>query len=146
MKHAIAIGSDHAGFKLKSSIISLLQAAGYEVDDHGCYSEERADYPDFAHSVANKVTEKDHTLGILICGSGNGIAMAANKHNGVRAAICWNREIASLAKLHNNANILVLPARFINNEEASACVDVFLNTDFEGGRHTDRVNKIDMAC
>lgn len=146
MTRKIAIGSDHAGFNLKTTILNWLQSAGYEVDDNGCYSEERADYPDFAHSVASKVISDDTITGILICGSGNGIAMAANKHNGIRAAICWHRELAELARLHNKANILVLPARFITTDEAMACVELFLNTDFEGGRHAARVEKIDLHC
>lgn len=140
----IAIGSDHAGFALKEKIKTLLQEEGLTVVDHGTYSEERADYPDHAHAVAKDVEAGAVDLGILLCGSGNGIAMAANKHQGIRAAICWSPELASLARQHNDANILVLPARFIEVSEAFACVAAFLEAEFEGGRHADRVAKI--AC
>lgn len=138
----IAIGSDHAGFKLKETVKAYLTGNGYSVKDFGCYSEERADYPDFAHPVASAVENHELDLGILICGSGNGINMSANKHKGIRSALCWQREIAELARQHNDANIIALPARFISEDEAKACVDVFINTEFEGGRHTDRVRKI----
>ncbi len=146
MSQLVPIGSDHAGFKLKEVIINWLNGAGYQVNDQGCYSEERADYPDYAHAVATSISKEDARLGILLCGSGNGIAMSANKHQGIRAAICWNRELAELARLHNDANILVLPARFITEEEAIACVKVFLTTGFEGGRHAQRIAKIDFNC
>lgn len=139
---SIAIGSDHAGFKCKSVIIEHLKALGYTVVDFGAPSEQSVDYPDFAHPVANAVESGKVEYGILMCGSGNGISMAANKHKGIRAAVCWNREIAALARLHNDANILSLPSRYISEEEAKACVDLFLNTAFEGGRHALRVNKI----
>lgn len=143
----IAIGSDHAGFSLKELLKSYLQEKGIEVKDYGTFSEERADYADFAHPVAMSVEEKQVDLGLLMCGSGNGINMAANKHKGIRAALCWNAEITELARQHNNANILTLPARYINEAEAKKCVDVFLTTAFEGGRHTDRVRKIsDFNC
>ena len=144
MSTLVPIGSDHAGFKMKQIIIDWLKRTGYQVSDEGCYSEERADYPDYAHAVATKVAGKEAVKGILLCGSGNGIAMTANKHSGIRAAICWTRELAELARLHNDANILVLPARFIHEEEAIECVKVFMNTGFEGGRHTQRVAKIDL--
>ncbi len=140
----IAIGSDHAGFELKQEIISYLQTKNIVVNDKGCYSVERADYPDYGHAVANAVIAKEVDLGILMCGSGNGINMSANKHKGIRAALCWNREIASLARQHNDANILVLPARYISKDEAFACVDAFLSASFEGGRHADRIAKIDV--
>ncbi len=139
---SIAIGSDHAGFELKSNIITYLKSNGFDVQDFGAPSEQSVDYPDFAHPVANAVEAGKVKLGILICGSGNGISMAANKHQGIRAAVCWNSEIAKLARLHNDANILSLPARYISFDEAKACVDVFMNTAFEGGRHATRVNKI----
>ncbi|OFY87924.1 MAG: ribose 5-phosphate isomerase B [Bacteroidetes bacterium RIFCSPLOWO2_12_FULL_35_15] len=142
----IAIGSDHAGFELKQKLIPYLQSQGYEVKDFGCYSEERADYPDFAHPVANAVENKEVDFGLLMCGTGNGINMAANKHGGIRAALCWKPEIAELARLHNDANILTLPARCISEEEAKKCTDVFYTTAFEGGRHTDRVKKISNGC
>ena len=138
----LAIGSDHAGFELKSEILKHLKSNGYDVKDFGAYSSDRADYPDFAHPLSMAVEKGEYDLGILICGSGNGISMTANKHQGIRAALCWEKEIAELARLHNDANILAMPARYIEVEEAKACVDVFLNTDFEGGRHQGRVEKI----
>lgn len=139
----IAIGSDHAGFCLKEKIKSYLQKEGFEVKDFGTYSEERADYPDYAHPVATAVENKEVEKGVLICGSGNGVSMAANKHRNVRAALCWNEEIAKLAREHNDANIIALPARFMDEQEAEKCVDVFFSTGFEGGRHTQRVKKIE---
>ncbi|MES2798494.1 MAG: ribose 5-phosphate isomerase B [Bacteroidota bacterium] len=138
----IPIGADHAGFKLKQMLISKLSEKGFELQDFGCYSEESVDYPDFAHPVANYIETNEDALGILICGSGNGISITANKHSGVRSAICWKKEIAELARQHNNANILTLPARFISEEEALEIVDAFFTTDFEGGRHQKRVEKI----
>lgn len=138
----IALGADHAGFQLKQELLVFLNSLQYEVKDFGTYSEERADYPDFAHPVALAVENKSYNFGILVCGSGNGVNMAANKHQGIRSALCWNYEIAELARLHNDANVLALPARFISFEEAKKMVEVFLNTAFEGGRHKDRVNKI----
>lgn len=138
----IPIGCDHAGYQLKKTIINHLINNGYEINDVGAFSEESVDYPDFAHQVAHFIEEKKATLGILICGSGNGINMAANKHKAIRSALCWKPEIAELARLHNDANIIALPARFISENEAIKCVDVFLKTQFEGGRHSNRVNKI----
>jgi ribose 5-phosphate isomerase B len=138
----IAIGSDHAGFKLKENIKSYLQSKGFEIKDFGCYSEERADYPDFAHLVATSVSDQLFDFGVLMCGSGNGINMAANKHSKIRSALCWMPEIAKLAREHNDANILTLPARYISENDAKKCVYLFLETPFEGGRHTDRVRKI----
>ncbi len=138
----IPIGSDHAGFILKEAIIKHLQSKGFELKDYGCYSEESIDYPDYAHPVSEHITSNEGSLGILICGSGNGINMTANKHQGVRSALCWNPEIALLARQHNNANIIAIPARFITIEAALLMVDVFLATSFEGGRHQLRVNKI----
>jgi ribose 5-phosphate isomerase B len=138
----IAIGSDHAGFELKEVLISYLKSKNTEVIDKGCYSLDRADYPDAAHAVATAVTNNEVTFGILMCGSGNGINMSANKHKGIRAALCWNSEIAALARQHNDANILTLPARYINFEDAVKCLDAFLDGQFEGGRHADRINKI----
>jgi len=140
----IPIGADHAGFELKEAIIAHLKSQGHEVHDHGCYSSDSIDYPDFAHPVANEVEENQGMLGVLICGSGNGINMTANKHQGIRSALCWNKEVAELAREHNNANVIAMPARFISKEEALEMVDAFLNTTFEGGRHERRVNKI--AC
>ena len=141
----IAIGSDHAGFELKEVLISYLKSKTIDVVDKGCYSLERADYPDAAHAVATAVTNNEVIFGILMCGSGNGINMSANKHKGIRSALCWSAEIAVMAKQHNDANILTLPARYISVEESKKCVDAFLTEQFEGGRHADRIKKID-AC
>ena len=138
----IAIGSDHAGYSLKEEIKKYLTSLEIDTKDFGTYSEESTDYPDYAHSTAKSVLSKDSSLGILICGSGNGINMTANKHEGIRSALCWLPEIASLARQHNNANICALPARFISVEEAKQIVDAFLNAEFEGGRHQRRVDKI----
>lgn len=144
MNKTIAIGSDHAGYELKEYIKEHLKEAGYEVEDYGTNSADRCDYADYAHPVAVKVGSSAGNRGVLICGSANGISMAANKHPNVRAAICWNKEITELARLHNDANIISLPARFIAKELAWECVDTFLNTPFEGGRHEARVKKINL--
>ncbi len=136
----IAIGSDHAGYELKEYLKKTLE--GIEFVDVGTKSEESCDYPDYAHPVAEKVERKSVEFGILICGSGNGISMAANKHKGVRAALSWKKEIAELARQHNDANIVSLPARYISQEEALEIVKIFLSTPFEGGRHQRRVEKI----
>ncbi len=138
----IAIGSDHAGVGYKTQLVNYLKTEGIEVNDFGPMSEESVDYPDYAHPVANAVENKEADFGILFCGSGNGINMSANKHQGIRSALCWKKEIAELARLHNNANILALPARFISYEEAEEIVAVFIKTRFEGGRHERRVSKI----
>lgn len=138
----IPIGCDHAGFQHKQTIIKHLQAIGYEVIDKGCYSEESIDYADFGHPVATYVEENPGIKGIVLCGSGNGINMTVNKHQGIRSALCWNVEIVKLAREHNDANILALPARFISEQEAIEMVDTFLNTEFEGGRHKRRIDKI----
>ena len=138
----IAIGADHAGFDYKQVLLEAVQAS--ELKDFGTYSNVSADYPDFAHPVASAVESGDFDLGILVCGSANGVAITANKHQDIRAAICWNEELAELARKHNNANIVCIPARFISIWEAKKIVTVFLNTDFEGGRHATRVGKI--AC
>lgn len=140
----IAIGADHAGFELKEKVTDWLKRSGFEYKDYGTYSSESADYPDFAHPVASAVESKEFDLGILICGSANGVAITANKHQGIRAAICWLEELASLAREHNDANIVCLPARYISSDLAMKIVDKFLNTAFEGGRHERRVKKI--AC
>ena len=137
----LPIGSDHAGFSLKQDIINHLKTRGIDVEDYGCYSEDSVDYPDFGHPVADHV-EKNGGLGIVICGSGNGINMTVNKHAGIRSALCWATEIATLAREHNNANIISIPARFVAKELAIEMVDAFLDTEFEGGRHERRVNKI----
>jgi ribose 5-phosphate isomerase B len=141
----IAIGSDHAGFALKTTLITILEAQGHQVRDFGCYSEESIDYPDYAHPVAEEIEQKKSEFGILICGSGNGISMTANKHQGIRCALCWNPEIASLARQHNDANILSLPARFISTEVAQEILTAFLSAEFEGGRHANRVSKISCS-
>lgn len=140
----IAIGCDHAGFLLKEKIIEFLKDKGYKVVDFGCYNEESIDYPDYAHPVANHIEVNKDSFGILICGSGNGISMSANKHKEVRCALCWNTELAVLAKQHNDANILALPARFITTQEALSIVEAFLESTFEGGRHANRVAKINQ--
>jgi ribose 5-phosphate isomerase B len=138
----IAIGADHAGFDYKELIKKWLEKNGYEIKDFGAYSAESADYPDFAHPVAVAVETKTFDLGILVCGSANGVAITANKHQGIRAAICWNEELASLSRQHNNANILCIPARFVSYDLAEKISDRFLHTEFEGGRHERRVSKI----
>lgn len=138
----IAIGADHAGYKLKERIKQLLDNKGIDVIDHGANSEDSVDYPDFAHPVANDVQSEKVALGIVICGSGNGINMAVNKHQGIRSAICWNEELAALARQHNNANVLALPSRFIDEELGLKITESFLSHEFEGGRHERRVNKI----
>ncbi|MEY3844110.1 MAG: ribose 5-phosphate isomerase [Bacteroidota bacterium] len=138
----IPIACDHAGFKTKELIVKHLTAKGIELKDFGCYTEESIDYPDYAHPVASMVEENSGMLGILLCGSGNGINMTANKHQGVRSALCWTTEIAELARTHNDANIIAIPARFVSEELALEMVDTFLATAFEGGRHQNRVNKI----
>lgn len=140
----IALGGDHAGFEYKSRLLAALAKKGYGTKDFGTYSAESVDYPDFAHPVASAVEKSEFNLGVLICGSANGVAMAANKHQGIRAAICWTEEIASLARQHNDANIVCIPARFVSVDEMLSIVDRFLNTAFEGGRHANRVGKI--AC
>ena len=136
----IALGADHAGFAYKQTLLAHLSQN--ELKDFGAYSTDSVDYPDFAHPVALAVESGEYDLGILICGSANGVAMAANKHQGVRAAICWTVELAVLARTHNNANVLCLPARFISEVDVQAIADAFLQTDFEGGRHANRVHKI----
>ena len=139
----IAVCNDHAGFELKGTILDHLKALGVtKVKDFGSYTSESCDYPDFAHPLSIAVEKGEYDLGITICGSGNGICMAANKHQGIRSALCWENEIASLARRHNNANVISLPARFITANEAKGMINIFLTTDFEGGRHAVRVAKI----
>jgi len=138
----VAIGADHAGFEYKEAVKKQLEGAGWTVADKGTYSLDSVDYPDFAHPVATDVAEGKAAFGILICGSGNGVCITANKHAGVRAALCWNEELASLARQHNNANVLCMPARFVPLELAEKMVSTFINTPFEGGRHEKRVEKI----
>ncbi|WP_316817899.1 ribose 5-phosphate isomerase B [Pedobacter nyackensis] len=141
-KFKIAIGSDHAGFQYKEMLKAFLN--DHEVKDFGTFSADSVDYPDFAHPVADAVESGVFTFGILVCGSANGVAITANKHQQIRAAICWQKEIAELARLHNNANIICIPERFVSEELAKEMVSTFLNTAFEGGRHAGRVNK--MSC
>jgi ribose 5-phosphate isomerase B len=140
----IAIGGDHAGFEYKQKLISFLNEAGFNVTDFGPYNAESCDYPDFAHPVSASVATETNTFGILICGSGNGVCMTANKHKDIRAALCWNTELASLARQHNDANIICIPSRFVDYELAQEMVEVFLNTPFEGGRHQRRVDKVNV--
>lgn len=138
----IAIGSDHAGFEYKEMLKTFLTANGKNFIDFGTDSNQSVDYPDFAHPVANAVENGDVSFGILICGSANGVAITANKHNGIRAALCWENDIALLARQHNDANIICLPSRFIDIQMAEKMISTFMNTAFEGGRHQNRVNKI----
>lgn len=139
----IAIGSDHAGFKLKQHLLDRLQKAGHTVEDKGTHSEESTDYPVYAHAVAQAVAAGTDELGIVICGSGNGVNITANKHAGIRSALAWTVEVARLARQHNDANVLALPARFISTQEAVAIAEAFLHTAFEGGRHQRRVAAIE---
>jgi len=141
----IGIACDHAGFEYKEEVVKYLTNKGLEVQDFGCYSDQSVDYPDLAHQLSKKINDGDLELGIQFCGSGNGINMSANKHQGVRSALCWQEDIAQLARLHNNANICTMPARFISFEKALKIIDIFLATEFEGGRHQRRVDKI-AAC
>lgn len=145
MKYKIVLGGDHAGYTYKKEIIAYLESAGHSIIDYGPYSESSVDYPDFTHPVANAVEKQEADFGVLICGSGNGVCMTANKHQGVRAGLCWTPELAGLTRQHNNANVLCLPARFIGLEVAVKCVEAFVSTPFEGGRHESRVNKISCA-
>jgi ribose 5-phosphate isomerase B len=142
-KLKIAIGADHAGFEYKQALQELVSQT-HETKDFGTHSADSVDYPDFAHPVANAVESGEFDLGILVCGSANGVAITANKHQGIRAAICWEEELAVLARSHNNANIVCIPQRFITMEEAKKIIQAFITTDFEGGRHANRVNK--MTC
>ena len=142
MNEIIPISSDNAGFELKEKVIKFLSSKNIDTKDFGTYSSDSVDYPDFAHKVGSAINKGEYKRGIVICGSGNGVQMTVNKYPGVRCALCWNEEIASLARQHNDANILSLPARFIPEELALKIVDIFLNTDFEGGRHQRRVEKI----
>ncbi|MBQ7209367.1 MAG: ribose 5-phosphate isomerase B [Paludibacteraceae bacterium] len=138
----IALASDHAGYNLKLIVNEWLISKGAETHDFGCFSTESCDYPDFAHPLAVSVENGDYDFGITICSTGNGICMTANKHQGIRAALCWQERIAELARQHNNANVLGIPANFVSTELALKMVDIFFTTDFEGGRHERRVNKI----
>ena len=141
-KEKLAIACDHAGYETKEELKKWLENKGYKVQDFGTYSAESSDYPDFAHPMAESVESGKNDLGISLCGSGNGINMVANKHQGIRSALCWIPELASLAKQHNNANICAIPARFVSIDEAKAIVTAFLDAKFEGGRHQKRIDKI----
>lgn len=140
----IALACDHAGFIYKEKTKEYLEILNYNVADFGCYSEESVDYPDYAHQLANSIKKNDSNLGIQFCGTGNGINMSANKHQEIRAALCWNTHIAEQARLHNNANVLTMPARHLSWIEVKDIIDIFLKTEFEGGRHQKRVNKIHL--
>ena len=140
----IAIGSDHAGFEYKEDVISFLEGKGLLFKDFGTYSKESVDYPDFAHPVATAVEAGECAFGILLCGSANGVAITANKHQHIRAGICWGEEIAKLIRQHNNANIICIPSRFVREGDVEKMLNTFMNTEFEGGRHATRVGKI--AC
>src|SRR5690606_36435453 len=142
MNKIIAVGGDHAGFSYKEKLVKKLQDEGFEVKDFGPLSEDSVDYPDFAHPLSEYVESNNQAFGILICGRGNGVAITANKHANIRAALCWNTELAALSRQHNNANVLCIPARFVSVEVAEDMVDTFVETAFEGGRHNTRVNKI----
>ena len=144
MHKPVAIGSDHAGFDYKEDLISFLEAKGLPFTDFGTHSRESVDYADFAHPVSIAVEKNEASFGILICGSANGVAITANKHQGIRAAICWGEELAKLAREHNDANVICIPARFVREGDAEKMVNVFMHTAFEGGRHARRVEKI--AC
>ena len=138
----IAIGADHAGFEYKEAIKRWLGEQGFTLEDKGTYSLDSTDYPDYAHPVASLVEEGKAGVGILICGSANGVAITANKHPGIRAALCWNSDVAALARQHNSANVICIPARFVSLDEAKKMVEIFLGTEFEGGRHQNSVDKI----
>ena len=139
---SISIGCDHAGFPYKNAIKKVLELNGIKINDYGTHSSDSVDYPDFAHKVAADVQEGKVDLGVVMCGSGNGVAMTANKYSNVRAALCWKAEIAELARQHNNANVIAIPVRYVSEKAAVAMVNAFLKTDFEGGRHARRANKI----
>lgn len=141
----IAIGSDHAGFEYKEKIKQYLTDKGIEVQDFGAFSTNSVDYPDFAHPVSSAVENQEADLGVLLCGSGQGVSMSANKHQQIRCALCWNTDIARLSRQHNNANIIAFPSRFVAYEYAIEMLDVFLNTQYEGGRHDKRVDKISCS-
>jgi ribose 5-phosphate isomerase B len=140
----VAIGCDHAGFEYKEDLESFLEGKGLVSKDFGTFSIDSVDYPDFAHPVASSVEKKEVAFGILLCGTGNGVAITANKHQGIRAAVCWGEELAELARKHNDANIICIPARFVREGDVEKMVEIFIHTEFEGGRHKNRVRKI--AC
>ena len=140
----VAIGCDHAGFEYKEDIISFLEGKGLEYKDFGTFTTDSVDYPDFAHPVASSVENNETAFGILLCGSGNGVAITANKHQNIRAAICWGEELAELARKHNDANVICIPSRFVREGDVEKMIEIFIHTDFEGGRHSMRKEKI--AC
>ncbi|MEQ8238187.1 MAG: ribose 5-phosphate isomerase B [Cyclobacteriaceae bacterium] len=142
MAKVIGVGGDHAGYRYKEKIKAHLESEGYEVKDFGPFTADSTDYPDFVHPLSTSVENGECTFGILVCGTGNGVAITANKHQGIRASLCWDRDLAALSRQHNNANVLCLAERFIGYELAESMVDIFINTDFEGGRHQRRVDKI----
>lgn len=142
MSKKIAVGGDHAGYFYKEKIKTFLESKGYEVKDFGPYNSDSADYPDFVHPLSDSVESGESDFGILICGTGNGVAITANKHQGIRASLCWDRDLAALSRQHNNANVICMAARFIGYELAEGMVETFLTTAFEGGRHQRRVDKI----
>ncbi len=142
MKNTIGIAADHAGYEMKEFLVGLLGTKGLDVIDYGCMSEESIDYPDYAHALARGIESGEVERGVALCGSGQGMSLTLNKHKAVRAALCWSEEIAKLSREHNDSNVLVLPARFINLDEALAMVNIWLTTPFEGGRHIARVEKI----
>lgn len=144
MSKKIAIGGDHAGYDYKRQLVAYLEKEGYEVKDFGPFSDASVDYPDYVHPLCEAIEAGEFPKGIVVCGSGNGVAITANKHQGIRAAICWNNELAALSRQHNDANVISIPARFVDYGLAEKMVVTFLSTDFEGGRHANRVNKI--AC
>lgn len=144
-KKPIAIGCDHAGFDCKEDLISMLEAEGLAIKDYGTFNKDSVDYPDFAHPVANAVANGEAAFGVLLCGSGIGVCITANKHQKVRAALCWGEEIAELSRKHNDANIICIPARFVRDGLAEKMLDIFMNTNFEGGRHANRVAKVANA-
>ncbi len=141
-KSKVAIGGDHGGYEYKERMVEWLKSQGYEVKDFGPYESGSVDYPDFVHPLCEAIEAGEYEYGVLICGSGNGVAITSNKHAGIRAALCWDRDLAGLARAHNDANVICMGARFIGYELAESMVDTFLNTEFEGGRHQTRVNKI----
>ena len=144
LRTKIALACDHAGYLHKNKTKEYLENKGYTINDYGCFSEESVDYPDFAHQLAESIKKENSDIGIQFCGTGNGINMSANKHPQIRAALCWNTHIAEQARLHNNANVLTMPARHLEWNEVKEIIDVFLSSEFEGGRHQRRVNKISI--
>lgn len=146
MEKKIGIACDHAGYEMKEFLVGYLGSLGFEVLDFGTTSEQSVDYPDFAHPLAEAIESGEIERGVGLCGSGEGMAMTLNKHQGIRAGLCWDNEIAALIRRHNNANVLVLPARFISNDQAVTFLDTFLSTEFEGGRHENRIRKMATAC